>query len=1238
MELYLIFQKIFLLLVLFIFILSGYASASNKKILALYKSNEHTTAKDNPILHHLSQQLKELGYEVDYKDSLGKLPDSEEMKEYEGIITFYFTPVHPKAKEYIKWLKEEIKAGRKIIIFGNFGAHSIDGSTWLDDDVNSFFLLFGLAFYGTEQIKSDDLEILHKDNSVITSLHSSFPEYFLKFASVNQNNRDYLRLSLKNQKDCESSLVVKTPFGGMAQIGYIYSTEVDTGKITWHLNRDNFLKDVLTYKISEKPVTKILLALYKSSENQSSTDNLIRRFASATLFKLGYQIDYYDIEKEFPSEAVMNKYTGIITWFSDSSMYKAADYCQWLSDQIMNQKKVIILGNFGAYSEKIKSDTKEFIRFLEERELNNFFYPFGLKMEQQWTDDPNLIRCEYVDKDILIEELLKKPEDLRNYFTFKSILPVNRPYMTLSRTDLTDSKSDVIVSTPYGGMALESYIYTEKDNQIKFILKLDKFFSECLKEREFASPEDYIINVDTDKELNRALKETKEMEIPSPCSDGIKRKILVLYKGSECSADKTPFYMYGDVILNYLGMVCDYVDIEAIKPDDNTMENYLGIITWFISSGMKNADDYNRWLLRQINTGKKIVLLYNYGALYNSENYKYSNLSGEVFQKLGLEFNHEYFSIKNGMDNVKKQILTARHNTGFFGFQDFDFTLGRTDVYGNFYYSGKIIDKEQDLFDFEEALELKTSTGVTPVRSIDDKNKILLKIYSTETGEITPAVTGKWGGILLGEFFYREKEEKLLKSYEEIFAFGPSKSMRDRGRWIINPFKFFSEALELNNLPRPDYTTLNGQRIFYSHIDGDGLLNLSEIEKKKYAGEIILEKILKKYNLPLSVSVITKEMTEFGSKYYNPAVKLARHIFALDNIEVASHTHTHPFDLVQGNLKFEKKDNSYKLSQGKPSSAEEILYSTALINQNLVTEEKKTASIFWSGECNPPEEFLMVAEKLGLTNINGGDPLYDETHKSYSNLCPVLASAGSKIQVHTSGSNDYIYTDSWTGNYNGMLKLKEHIEYTDSPVRISPINIYYHFYSGVYNESLNALHTLYDYCLTKHIAPLFASQYSLIVNDFYHTQIGKTTDGGYIIRNMGSLRTVRFDNTGLYGDLEKSENILGFDYYNNSLYIFLDEKKEHKIYLSEKPQTRPYLKSASHYIDSWVCHEKHIKASLKGLGSGYMEIANLMSESSYQITLGDMKQTVYTSKEGLLAFSYELEGKPRLYELEIEIK
>ncbi|OQA12917.1 MAG: hypothetical protein BWY64_03834 [bacterium ADurb.Bin363] len=51
-----------------------------------------------------------------------------------------------------------------------------------------------------------------------------------------------------------------------------------------------------------------------------------------------------------------------------------------------------------------------------------------------------------------------------------------------------------------------------------------------------------------------------------------------------------------------------------------------------------------------------------------------------------------------------------------------------------------------------------------------------------------------------------------------------------------------------------------------------------------------------------------------------------------------------------------------------------------------------------------------------------------------------------------------------------------------------------------------------------------------------------------------------------------------------------------------------------------------------------MEIANLMSESSYQITLGDMKQTVYTSKEGLLAFSYELEGKPRLYELEIEIK
>ena len=1234
------YYKIFFLLYFFI-ILSDNVFAS-QKILGLYKSTDNATDTNNAVLNHLGEPLKKLGYDVDYRDVLKELPSSEMMKQYDGIVTFFFNPLYPDPTKYISWLSGQIKEGRKVIIVGNFGAYSSDGKTWLTgEELNDFFFNFGLSVKGIQTVDPSDVEISYKDSKMFPSLPVTFPDNLVNLVSFNKHNKDYLRLTLKADHNIQASVAVRTPFGAIAQTGYIYSSD-DKGNVIWHLNRLAFLDDVLSYKTDEKISSHILLALYKSTEGDSRENNLIRTFASEPLFKLGYEVEYRDIDRGIPDEADMDKYYGIISWYRGPVMSEASLYCDWLSEEMAKGKKIIILGNFGAYTEKIEEGIVHTDRFISEWEYNNFFYPFGLRMDKFWTDDPNLIVCDYMDKKMV------NTANFNNYFRFKSVNPRNKPYLTLLRKDIPDSQSSVVVVTPYGAMALEGYIYSQESStwKINHILNLEHFFDEALKKTDFVPPETFTFHVDTKKELDRAGENSITLNMADVCDKPLLRRVLVLFKGSEDRIYlNSPFYTYTGAIVTYLGLVPDYLDIEQEKPDDRTMEKYGAIITWFSTPVIKGVSEYNTWLIHQIDKGKKIIILGDYGALYEKDTYKMTPFVKQVFSRLNLELPGEETYIRENLRILQNDLITSKHFVNVFStFQPISLDYGRADRYCACLPFIKIINKEDSYFNFETTFK---DDRINPVvfKSKDKDNRELISLYVADTGKSTCALIAPWGGLLGGDFFYELEESKeeaaSIDNYNDLLKlhYDVKPTTTNNGKWVVNPFAFLNQSLHIETLPRLDYTTLNGQRIFYTHLDGDGLSNLSYIPTR-YSGEVIKEEIFETYNLPMSVSIITGEMEKHNKKYYNYPVTIARSIFALDNVEIATHTHTHPFNMG-GDLLVDVinkgHDKSYDVHFSKPDKHTEILYSTALINQYIAPPGKKVKTVFWPGMCNPGEEFIEEADRLGLQNLNGGDPIYDEEHKSYSNLCQIYVKRGERLQTRTSGSNDYIYTDSWTRNYGEMKKLIDHINHTDKPVRIYPINVYYHFYSGMYTEGVDAIKAIYDYCLQNHIAPLFASQYCLIVKDFYCSETGRTDDGGYVIHNTGYLRTVRFDNTDLAPDMERSQNIIGFDYYNNSLYIFLDDSKTHKIYLSDRPQSKVYLKSASHYIDNWHASSDCVKSTVRGLGAGYMEIANLMPDRFYEIKLGDLHDTVKTDKKGLLKFRYELK-KNADYELEVRKK
>ncbi len=130
-------------------------------------------------------------------------------------------------------------------------------------------------------------------------------------------------------------------------------------------------------------------------------------------------------------------------------------------------------------------------------------------------------------------------------------------------------------------------------------------------------------------------------------------------------------------------------------------------------------------------------------------------------------------------------------------------------------------------------------------------------------------------------------------------------------RWIINPLDFFQKAFHQPTIPIPDTTTENGRRLMMVHVDGDGFVNRVEWNAKLISAESMLLDIFDRYPVPTTVSVIEGEVSPEGMypKDSQLAMSVARKIFRLPWVEVASHSFSHPFIWnVANRIRFKKEE------------------------------------------------------------------------------------------------------------------------------------------------------------------------------------------------------------------------------------------------------------------------------------------------------------------------------------------
>lgn len=503
----------------------------------------------------------------------------------------------------------------------------------------------------------------------------------------------------------------------------------------------------------------------------------------------------------------------------------------------------------------------------------------------------------------------------------------------------------------------------------------------------------------------------------------------------------------------------------------------------------------------------------------------------------------------------------------------------------------KKFDNKSSIFDSFKVLRKDNIIGYEspippklPRTLIYSKGGILI-IKNSKNQLFTPVAITKWGGYAIDPYIFDSFTEDV--------------------KWIINPFVFLKKALRLKSFPIPDYTTENGMRIFFSHLDGDGSVSVVEFNPDKIACEEIKDEILKKYKLPFGISFIEGEIMPYGvyPQFSKRAIKCAKEIYRLKNVEPASHTFSHPYYWQEG-AKLEghilPKNYNLPVPNYKFSLYREIVGSCRNLSK-LSPKNKPVKLLFWSGDCNPPVKALKIAYENGILNMNGGDTTIRKYHNYLSDIAPAGIKKGKYYQVYDGEQDEYIYTDGFTKNFWGYKNVIQTFKLTDKPRRFKPIDVYFHFYIGTKLASLNSLEYVLNWCLKQDIIPLKVSEYIKKVLDFYGSVIAKK-DNFWIVKTNKNLRTLRVKNSFGYPDLKNSKGVIGFYEYNNNYYLSLDGSGNYKIMFINKKPNIPYLVQSNARIVSikpW-----HLKSNIQKVKIKFSKKVKLITKNKYKYKNG----------------------------------
>jgi hypothetical protein len=445
--------------------------------------------------------------------------------------------------------------------------------------------------------------------------------------------------------------------------------------------------------------------------------------------------------------------------------------------------------------------------------------------------------------------------------------------------------------------------------------------------------------------------------------------------------------------------------------------------------------------------------------------------------------------------------------------------------------------------------------------------------------------------------------------------------------WHVDPFAFLENALGPFDAPVPDTTTRAGLRLFMSHIDGDGFSNFTRVELGKRSAEIVRDRILKKYPLPATVSIIEAELRGLirTQRLEDRQVleSIARDIFALPHVEAASHSFSHPFFWIEGDreaVHYDEQNLDLKEPYAKLDLRREIDSSVRYINEHLAAPGRPVQVFLWTGNCRPPPEALALVAELGIVNVNGGDTIISRLNPTLTAVAPRTMPWSDSLQIFAPNQNENVYTNNWRGPHFGtFIHTLDTFDLTESPRRLKPVNVYYHFYSADYPAAFHALETIFDSVSRQPLHAIPLSLYARIARDSRDTVIYTDGTEGWTIVNRGDLRTFRLPESAAQQlDLARSPGLTGWNVHRQSAYLHTNGARSVRLVRSPAPAAHPRLETSSAAIDFHAFGPRRFEFSVTDLRPAQVAFAGFAPGTRVRVEADGKSETRTADAAGRL--------------------
>ena len=697
----------------------------------------------------------------------------------------------------------------------------------------------------------------------------------------------------------------------------------------------------------------------------------------------------------------------------------------------------------------------------------------------------------------------------------------------------------------------------------------------------------------------------------------VPRRVLALYDGSVSPNIRmaTP-HAFAAMPLEWLGLTLEYHDIREELPPIWSDPSYRGVLSWFSEPNLSDFAIYVTWIGRVAASGRHVVQIGDVTAKPGTPSAKQADqLRNKLYAALGLRPLGQWSDVTLGDSVSHREIASTEFECRFdAGFPSHElFVPARSDC----------------------------ASWLVIKRADQNQSLSHLVVVSPAGGFIAPG--------------YATKAD-------------PQTGIE---QWFVDPFAFFAAAFGTDDLPAADTTTLCGNRIYYSHIDGDGWRSVSQVRAPGRAAptnaEVILNSVIAPNpDLPVTVAPIAAEMDpEFAGDLR--AISAARGLFRLAHVEAATHTYTHPFrwaffknydpaaeapfqdayrSAVSGRpVVVDASDPSIPSAPGccgrgartgptpprafggRPFDLEqEVGGAVKLIEAIGAASNKRIRLLQWPGDCLPFPAALRAVADAGLLNINGGDTRCDREFPSVSAVAALGFRRNGLTQIYASNSSEELYTDLWTDRYFGFRDLPETWDRTEAPRRLKPFNLYYHMYSGERRASLDALLSNIAALRTRgNYIAVSASDYAAAANGFFSASFTPDGPAAWRIRDRGGLQTIRFTNANQRSlDPAACVGVLGERMVNGHLYIALDPAvAEPRVALAARSSSivnRPLLSHSSWTVSHLIFQDSRFSFKAQGHGPGEM-VWRVIPGRRWTVRLASDASVVLSDAYGVLSLN-----------------